>query len=105
MRARASPLLSYCHSPKCGLREGSTSSEGVGFPLGVMAMCLGLGHPQGLRFGGCTSVPISVFLSVRGWVGVRRVGFTPSQMCATTHSLGMISSSLELILLLSTVHR
>lgn len=77
----------------------------MGFPLGVMAICLGLGDPQSLRFGGCTSVPISVFLSVRGWVGVRRVGFTLSQMWAGRHSLGMIISSLELILLLSTVHR
>ena len=92
--------------PEVGPQGGKQELQGSAVSPGCDGnLCLGLGHPQGLRFGGCTSVPISVFPSVRGWVGIRRVGFTPSQMCAARHSFAMIISSLELVLLLSTVHR
>lgn len=70
--------------PEVGPKGGKQELRGSGVSPGCDGnLCLGLGYPQGLRFGGCTSVPISVFPSVRGWVGVRRVGFTPSHLGGT----------------------
>lgn len=77
MRAELLLTSKLLSQPEVRPKGGEARAPKVGFPLGVMAICLGLGHPQGLRFGGCTSVPISVFSQLEAGFESGEVGFLP----------------------------